>query len=339
MEILKLSDLGERRILNEIIPLYAQGTGDDCAVIPIERGFLVLTTDPSPRPAAEVIAGDADPYWMGWLLVTINASDIAASGARPGAFLAALDLPRDWPTESLERMLSGIRDSCAANGLKYIGGNIREAPLVSAVGTATGVSSKPPLTRTGVRAGSKLAIVGKSGQFWSDVFDFRQGLSVSKRSSPLFTPISQSNSIFKLHENELISCAMDTSDGLAPTLEELASKNKLGISIDLAKIRLLSKGLTKSERPERLWMGWGDWTVVLGVESKKIDILREFCNNKKIPLAVIGEFSDQYRGVLLKDGEKVIHLDRLESERFSSDSWFHLGVNAYEKMLTEISLP
>lgn len=93
MSGLRLSDLGERRILSEIIPRFAKGTGDDCSVIPMGGGYLVATMDPVPQPAARVIAGETDPFWIGWLLVTINASDIAASGARPEAFLAAFDMP------------------------------------------------------------------------------------------------------------------------------------------------------------------------------------------------------------------------------------------------------
>ena len=113
---MRLSDLGERRILSEIIPRYTTGTGDDCAAIKLEGNYLSVSTDPCPRPAAEVLAGDEDPYWFGWLLVTINASVLAAAGASTSSFLASLDLPRDWPVVQFERLLAGICDSCNANG-------------------------------------------------------------------------------------------------------------------------------------------------------------------------------------------------------------------------------
>ena len=339
MNTQKLSDLGERRILSEIIPKYAFSTGDDCSVTPMGGGYLVATTDPVPRPAAHVIAGETDPFWLGWLLVTINASDIAASGAKPQAFLAAFDMPRDWPVADLESLMSGVQESCAANGLSYTGGNIREAEKLSAVGVALGFCEKEPLTRRGAKVGHKAFVFGNSGRFWSDVLDFRAGKAIDKDRSPLFRPVSQAEAMYKLHANGLVACAMDTSDGLAPTLEELAKKNDLGISIQTKRIRDQSKGLTSLERAERLWMGWGDWTVVAAIDPSNADALREVMRAESIVGYEIGEFVNTTQGVELHDGGSTTKLDRLESERFAPDSWFHLGIEAYERMLRSLTLP
>src|SRR5262245_17352750 len=122
-----LFDLGERRILREIIPRFVSAAGDDCASVTLRSSHVLITTDPVPRPAARIIGQDDDPYWLGWLLVTINASDIAASGAVPEGFVAALDLPKHFAVTDFERLLQGIVDSCQAHGLRYVGGNIREA--------------------------------------------------------------------------------------------------------------------------------------------------------------------------------------------------------------------
>ena len=336
---LRLSDLGERRILSEIIPRFAEGTGDDCSVTPLGGGYVVATMDPVPQPAARVIAGEADPFWMGWLLVTINASDIAASGARPEAFLAAFDMPRDWPLADLERLMLGVQKSCEANGLSYTGGNIREAEKLSAVGVALGFSHKKPLTRSGAKAGHKLYVFGKSGRFWSDVFDHRAGRAIDRNTSPVFCPVSQAKTMFRLHESDLVACAMDTSDGLAPTLDELARKNDLGILIQTVKIREQSRELTILERAERLWMGWGDWTVVAAIEPDKVKDLQEVMLAEGVIGCEIGEFVSGSNRVELRDGASVVALGRLESERFAPDSWFHLGVEAYEEMLRSLSLP
>src|SRR4029077_15495464 len=100
---------------------------------------------------------------------------IAASGARPEGFVAALDLPREYPIPSFERLLEGIRDSCRVHGLRYVGGNIREAKEVAAVGTAFGSSPRLPLRRCGAQAGDNLVVLGASGRFWFDAFMLRAG--------------------------------------------------------------------------------------------------------------------------------------------------------------------
>jgi len=340
MQETTLLDLGERRILREIIPRFVTGAGDDCAALAWEAPFVCVTTDPVPRPAAEVIGGDDDAFWLGWLLVTINASDLAAAGARPQAFVAALDLPSTYTVRSLERLLEGIQRSCAANGLKYVGGNLREAKQLGAVGTAFGASKHKPLTRVGAQKGDLLLALGQSGRFWSDVELIRSGGMVEKVRSPVFSPVSQSQTVCVLHEAGLLRCAMDTSDGLAPSIEELARTNNLTIGVDIEAIRRESKiaGLV-GNRPERYWFGWGDWTVIAAVSPGKLDSVAAAMAGQGTPWAQIGTFEDSGNEVFLRDGSRHIRAARLESERFTPDSWFTEGIDGYIRRLNEYPLP
>ena len=331
-----LTDLGERRILREIIPKYACGVGDDCAVVDWSGGRLVITTDPVPPPAATVLGGDPDLYWTGWLLVTINASDIAASGAKPQAFVAALDLPSDLPTAHLERLLTGIRDACAAHNLDYVGGNLREAPKLAAVGTAIGSCDTPPITRSGAKPGDLAVVIGLGGRFWADALRLELGISVNRSASPVFAPVAQVAAMQRLHAAGLIECAMDTSDGLAPSLYEIAAVNRLSIDIDLALIRSSSSSSDVPERPERLWMGWGDWTVLAAVDPNNMTRVTELTGGAS---TVIGTFAAGNRGVTLHDAGRSTALGRLESERFATDSWFVTGIQGYLRLLRELPLP
>lgn len=335
-----LSDLGERRILREIIPNFVHGAGDDCATLQLQRKYAVVTTDPVPRPAAEVIAGDMDPYWLGWLLVTINASDIAASGARPDAFVAHLDLPSNYDLELFTRLLQGISDSCEANGLRYVGGNLREAKALTAVGTAIGSSDVLPLGRRGANAGDNLVLLGRSGQFWIDAFKVQQGSEVDKHTSPLFKPVSQSNIIWRLHEEGLLVGAMDTSDGLAPTLEELSLVNELTLQVHIPALRgpgelLVDQRLSR----ERLSFGWGDWTVAAIVAPANVEPLRKLAEAIGATATPVGRFILGQPSVELVDGSRAIRASRLESERFAPDSWFTEGIGAYMAMLAAFPLP
>jgi thiamine-monophosphate kinase len=334
-----LLDLGERRILREIIPRYVETAGDDCASLLLRSPQLVITTDPVPRPAADVIGHDADPYWVGWLLVTINASDIAASGAYPEGFVAALDLPREYPVRKFERLLQGISDSCEANSLQYAGGNIRESSHISAVGSAVGSCQSAPLTRRGASDGDYVVILGTGGRFWHDALLVRSGKKVDKKKSPLFSPIAQARVMHELHQAKLIKCAMDTSDGLAPTLEELSTVNHLTIEVDVAAMRKASAFGHSVDRPERLWFGWGDWTIVLGVSKASTAPLGKLAQKLGAPVTTIGRFRKGDVGVILIDGERRIRAGRLESERFARDSWFTEGINEYIRRLEGYPLP
>ena len=336
---MRLGEMGERRLLRDVIPRFTDGTGHDCAAFEVKGKYCAVTTDPVPTPVAWSVGGAKDLYWLGWLLVTINGSDIAASGAQPHSFYAALDLPRDLCLSEFERLLEGIQASCKRSGFKYAGGNIREASTISAVGTAVGFSERQCLTRQGARAGSLVVAIGIGGLFWSDYLEVRSGKCVDKMSSPLFTPIARTTEMARMHAEGYVECAMDASDGLAPTLEELARVNDLDILVDLGAIRKASGALTRLERAERLWMGWGDWLVVVSVGQAEAESFFEAAKLHKIPTTVIGNFLPGDGMVTLRGKTSEIGLERLESERFAEDSWFHRGLDAYEQMLRSLRLP
>ena len=117
----QLCDLGERRIIDEILrPRYGTNMdtyGDDCISIPARSvdETIVATTDPCPVPMASIL-GFADYYYWGWLLSTINLSDLAAAGAEPLGILTSLILPSDFPVSKFMRLLDGIDACCLAGG-------------------------------------------------------------------------------------------------------------------------------------------------------------------------------------------------------------------------------
>jgi thiamine-monophosphate kinase len=336
-----LLDLGERQILQQIIPRFVAEAGNDCASIKLPIGELVATTDPVPPPAAASIGHDSDPFWMGWLLVTINASDLAAAGASPLAFLAAIECESNLAISAFERLLEGIKASCDDAGLSYVGGNIREARSLAAVGIGLGLCSPyKALGRAGARSGDVLLSVGQGGLFWRDAFRMLDGKGlVPKEESPLYRPRSQIKIMHQLAARGLVKAAMDNSDGLLPTLSELASKNGLGIEIDVD--RLVVPGLTDEERDlqSRMWLGWGDWNVIVCLSPEhQHDAVKIVEESGGIAIC-IGWLSDRHSDVLLRRGDVVISAPRLESERFAQDSWMLKGVSEYVRILRSAPLP
>ena len=337
----KLIDLGERKILQTIIPRFVTGVGDDCASIKLPLGQLVATTDPVPPPAAATIGRDTDPFWMGWLLVTINASDLAAAGALPLAFLAAIECEASRQVDEFERMLEGISAGCADAGLSYVGGNIREAKQLAAVGIGLGLCHPhKPLGRVGATDGDLVVSVGQGGLFWRDALRMIDGMGpVTKEQSPLYKPHSQINTMHHLAAKGLVSAAMDNSDGLLPSLVELATKNNLGIEIDTNLLTV--PDLIEKERvnQSRFWLGWGDWNVIACVPSDRAKQTCEIARQLGTVVVQIGMCSKGHSGVRLRRNDNVISAPRLESERFASDSWMLKGIDEYVRMLRSVPLP
>jgi thiamine-monophosphate kinase len=99
----------------------ARGLDDDVAVL----GDLVLTHD----TIAEGIhyLPDDPPASVGWKLVAVNLSDLAAKGAEPVAGLMSVTI--DGEGEWEERFLFGVSAACEAYGLPLVGGDTIRLPL------------------------------------------------------------------------------------------------------------------------------------------------------------------------------------------------------------------
>jgi thiamine-monophosphate kinase len=336
-----LGDLGERRIVSEIVKLYCQVAGDDCAALPVEQGQLVCTTDPVPNPAAAVIAGDTDPYWTGWLLVAINASDLAAAGAAPLAFMAAIEIPSSTLLADFERLLEGIADACKAEGLPYVGGNLKESNDLRATGIALGHrGAQRTLSRSGASCDEVLVSVGPGGLFWHDVFALRQhGTEPDRELSPLFRPRSQLGTMAELAEDGLVTSAMDNSDGLLPTLQQLAMASGVTLSLDLDSLPSPERGEPLAVDSARLWLGWGDWNVIATVAPQDLSAAKKIAQERGSCILEIGAVGPGPPGVRLLRNNVVAPCPRLESERFAEDSWFAHGIEGYVKALLDLPLP
>ena len=335
----KLRDLGERRLIDEVIRKHCSFAGDDCALLDLPGSRLAITTDPVPEPAALVIAGDPDLYWKGWLLVTINASDLAAAGATPLGFVAAVEAPPEASVEDLDRLLQGIADACAAEGIQYAGGNLKEAGSFSATGTAVGsVPSARGLSRSGAQVGDLIFSIGKGGEFWRDALYVQAGLSVDTQVSRLFRPLSQLRVLAELARSGHIKAAIDNSDGLLASLEQLATANNAGIKIDLGQLTVSNWEKTGADNPARLWLGWGDWNVLVAIDRGGSQSILDVAGDLGADIVQIGEVVEK-SGVMLTRGDASQAAPRLESERFSSDSWFTAGISSYVKLLLSCPIP
>lgn len=337
-KITTLQDIGERRITQDVLPKYCQPAGDDCAFVTLGEHDIVLTTDPVPEPAAKLIGGDPDLYWTGRLVVTINASDLAAAGAKPLAFVSAIECSPSLPLSDLERLLEGVRDGCNSEGLAYVGGNMKEASRFAVTGTAIGTVRKGDgLHRSGAKPGDLLYSLGYGGAFWRDALRIRAGLSIDKSSSPLFAPSSQVRQMQALLDHVRPSVSMDNSDGLLATLSQLAAANNMLVSLNLEALTV-EDTTDLAIDPCRLWLGWGDWNVIIAIPPDKESALLRFRETLDAQVVEIGVFSAGPPIVRVTRQGRSATAPRLESERFARDSWFTSGIEGYIRLLESVPL-
>ena len=136
----------------------ARGLLDDVAVL----DGLVLTHD-TIAEGVHFLPFDP-PASVGWKLVAVNLSDLAAKGAAPRAALLSLTISGDGEWE--EAFLGGIEAACEAYGLALIGGDTISlragAPRVLGL-TAIGAAADHVPARSGGQDGDSLWLVGTLG--------------------------------------------------------------------------------------------------------------------------------------------------------------------------------
>jgi thiamine-monophosphate kinase len=166
-----VSDAGEFGLLARIIPRLPQnaatllGPGDDAAVVAATDGRVVASTDllVEGRHFRRDWSG---PYEVGRKAAAQNLADIVAMGAVPTALLVGLACPPDTPVTWAEQFADGLRDECALVGAGVVGGDMSRAESIFIAVTALGdLQGRPPVTRSGARAGELVAVAGRLG--WS----------------------------------------------------------------------------------------------------------------------------------------------------------------------------
>jgi thiamine-monophosphate kinase len=164
----KLSDLGERKAIHLISNILSRGDeavgiGDDCAALDFGEEYLLISTDMISKKThvPEIMT----PWQIGWFVVAINLSDIAAKGGKPLGLVLSLGLPGDTSDSFLEELARGANVCATTYDTSIIGGDTKENPSVTICGTVFGTVKKDEfMSRKGAKPGDIVAITGTLGK-------------------------------------------------------------------------------------------------------------------------------------------------------------------------------
>ncbi|TNC22928.1 thiamine-phosphate kinase [Amycolatopsis alkalitolerans] len=345
-----LGDLGERQILEKVLrPRYAgvAGFGDDAAVlgVPIADragGELVATTDSCPTPLVTVL-GEADLFHTGWLLVTINLSDLAAAGASPLGLVVNYTLPATTTVREFQRLLDGVDACVAEHGTRVVGGDLRDGGTMQLSATAIGQCLPDRrLGRAGASAGDRLLLIGQPGYLWAWAFVVAGRARLPEAQlrqvrDRAFRPTAQLTAGRVLAESGAVRATMDVSDGLFATVRTLCEANDLGARID-EDIRLDPAVESVCEqagvRPFDLAQTWGDWSLVAAVPAGSVEAVIAALAAEAVPAREIGELAAAGGGYVLTGPGGERPWQGIAQERFSSSSWHGDGL---DRMLSDLS--
>lgn len=173
------------------------------------------------------------PASVGWKLVAVNLSDLAAKGATPAGALLSLTMtgPGTWEAD----FIGGVEAACESYGIPLIGGDtiaLRPGtPRVLGV-TAIGRAGKHVPHRAGGRPGDSLWLVGNIGDAAAGLAQLQRD---HKATGPLIdiyrrpVPQLRAGQVLAEHAHAM----MDVSDGLLLDGKRMAEASGCAMIVEL----------------------------------------------------------------------------------------------------------
>jgi len=212
--------------------------GDDAAVVDGQ----VLTTDML-HDRTDFPPGTTR-YTAGWRAVGASLSDVAAMGADATAAVAVYAAPT-FAEGELTDFLDGASDVCEAVDAEYVGGDLDGHQEFTVATTALGETDDPVL-RSGASPGDAVCVTGTLGRSAAALRLFERGdgecgdAERGERGDTGHSDIERANDLFRFEPRvaagrvlaDHATAMMDSSDGLARSLHQLAEASDCGFAVE-----------------------------------------------------------------------------------------------------------
>lgn len=267
------------------LPGLRVGIGDDAALFDDGR---VVTVD----TMVEGVHWDdrLSPADVGWKLVAVNVSDVAAMGGRPEWAVLALSVPSPLDRAWIAAFARGVAEACERWGVTLVGGDTTRSPVRTASLTVGGRATRPVL-RSGGRPGDDVWVTGTLGRA-AEAF-----LAEAPRDAALAwfrRPEPRVAFAVALAESGRATAMMDLSDGLRADLGRLCAASGCGAVVDPASV--------PGDVPLDWRVGFGeDYELLFAASADDRDAVGSIADMFQIAITRVGSLVAS-PGVRLADG-------------------------------------
>ena len=272
---------------------------------------------------------------IGFKLVAINVSDIAAMGGRPMRAVATIHLGDDTDHDLVEEIAAGIAEAADLWGLGIVGGDIGRGADLSLSMTLLGDVDGTPVTRSGAQVGDAVCVTGSLGAAHAGLLLLQIGsvevgnvhAEIASRSGADGLAVLAARQLRpepRLQEGIALgsraTAMIDISDGLAIDLERLCVASDVGCDIDAEAIpvhpELRYATDTFDGFPDPLecaLAGGEDFELLFTIPEAGLDEAQDQLDEIGTGVSVIGTITERGRTL---DGGPL--------EQWSERGWDHL---------------
>ena len=276
---LKVSDIGEKELINYILSKSKDIIADDTAISKFSDTNLISTCDMLIE--SKHFPKGMSYFQMGFKAVTVNVSDLAAMGANPFGFLLSIALPKDLNVDDFKELINGVIDACNHYKIPLIGGDTNEASEIIISGTALGLCDRPLMKNT-ADVGDLVCITGDIG-LAALGFNLDGDNIYTKKALQPFARINEGINI----KDSGATSATDITDGLASELYEMKS-GSIGFMIYEDKLEVSDE---YKEISSELDLNYLDLLLHVGEDFELVFTIDKD-NDLDIDFKVIGEVNN-----------------------------------------------
>jgi len=257
---MSLSTLGEFGLIDRIKKrLKSKYIGDDCAFIPPN---MLLTTD---TMVEDVHFSFKTFNWfkLGWKIIAVNISDIAAMGGIPKYALVTLGLNNKASVNDIDDLYTGMQKISKKYKLNIVGGDIVRSKQIFVTVVLIGhVEKNLVVKRSGAKVGDLIMTTGTLGK--------------AAKSKYTILPQPRIKEGRLLAKNKIATAMIDNSDGLIRSIAEICKASGVGARINSCHVPVAS-GATI----EDALFGGEDYELVFTGKNKFGTIVGEIVSKSK----------------------------------------------------------
>jgi|SRR6267143_2821856 len=258
------------------------GFDDDVSAIPfssktwiiVKTDTLVGSTDVPPGMTIQEAARKA---------VVATVSDFAAKGVRPRALMVSIGLPAPAKETTVQDIARGLGQAAREYHCKIIGGDTNQADdLVIDIAGVGFANPKTLVRRNGARPGDIIAVTGPFGKTSAGL-----RILMSKRKKDLANypslikavrrPTARLTEGILLAKSRAATSSIDSSDGLAWSLHQIAQSSKVGINLHIIPVAPEAETFAKEHRLSALELalyGGEEYELVVTIRPERFEDLK-----------------------------------------------------------------
>ncbi len=297
--------MNEAQLVARFRELFSTRIGDDAAVVAVEKGEQVLTSD---MLVEDVDFTRATPlHFVARKSLAVNLSDIAAMGAKPEFALLSLALPQ-WAREQLDEMLTAFASAAREHGVEIVGGDLSRGEKLVVSINAIGRVVTRPLLRSGAKRGDRIYLSRPIGGaaaglklLEKDVASYAEREFVESAIRRQLDPEPEIALGLALAQIDAVTACIDVSDGLSTDLHHLCEASNCGAELEKERIPvfqdLLSFGGKLGVNVRDAVLHGGEEYALLFTSSLPES---QLSTRLRRPVYAIGRMTSE-RGVILKE--------------------------------------